>query len=247
VTRKIVISERAEFNEHYFPALKQKVELPILCVVGPPPLDPVLDSELDEVIDLGGGLEPKHSKPDQPRVQEVPDEDDPNGGNDDDDADEPPPPPPNPSPSPSPPSSTHSPSPPPQPPPRKRQKITHVAPTLASNRPKHNIKQPRARWILPPSTEQQGLEPVVAQQGEGNADDNAEADMQEDGMLVVEFAGVVFQNEPQSLKDAMKRSDAAEWYEAAAAEMNNHECHGTWSLVKAPKGINLVDGRWVSK
>ena len=47
VTRKIVISERAEFDEWYFPALKQKVELPILPVVGSPPLDPVLDSELE--------------------------------------------------------------------------------------------------------------------------------------------------------------------------------------------------------
>jgi hypothetical protein len=61
-------------------------------------------------------------------------------------------------------------------------------------------------------------------------------------MLVVKFAGVAFQDEPQSLKDAMKCSDAAEWYEAAAAEMNSHERHGTWSLVKAPK-INLVNGR----
>jgi hypothetical protein len=34
--------------------------------------------------------------------------------------------------------------------------------------------------------------------------------MQEDRMLVIEFAGVAFQHEPQSLKDAMKRSDAAE-------------------------------------
>ena len=103
MTRKIVISERAEFDERYFPALKQKVELPVLPGVGSPPLDPVLDSELDEVIDLGGGPEPKRSKSAQPRVQEVPDEDDPNGGNDDDDANEPPPaPPPNPSPSSSP-------------------------------------------------------------------------------------------------------------------------------------------------
>jgi hypothetical protein len=113
-------------------------------VIGSPPLDPVLDSELDEVIDLDGELEPKHFKPAKPRVQEVPDEDDPNGGNDDD-ADEPPPSP-NPSPSPSPPPSTHSPSPPPQPPPRKCQKTTHVAPTLASNRLKRNIRQPRAYY-----------------------------------------------------------------------------------------------------
>jgi hypothetical protein len=88
VTRKIVISECTEFDECYFPALKQKVELPILPVVGSPPLDPVLDSELDKVIDLGGGLEPKYSKPVKPRVQEIPDEDDPNGENNDDDADE---------------------------------------------------------------------------------------------------------------------------------------------------------------
>ena len=218
-------------------------------MVGSPPLDPVLDSELDEVIDLGGGPEPKRSKSAQPRVQEVPDEDDPNGRNNDDDADEPPPgPPPHPSPSPSPlpspPPSKHSPSPPPQPPPRKCQKTRHVSPTLASNTPKRNIRQPRAWWILPPPTECQELEPDV-QQGEGNDDNNAEADVQEDGMLVVEFAGVAFQDEPQSLKEAMKRSDAAEWYEAASTEMNNHERHGTWILVKAPKGINLVDGRWV--
>jgi hypothetical protein len=36
VTRKIVISERAEFDEHYFPAFKQKVELLILPVVSSP-------------------------------------------------------------------------------------------------------------------------------------------------------------------------------------------------------------------
>jgi hypothetical protein len=57
------------------------------------------------------------------------------------------------------------------------------------------------------------FEPVVTQQGEGNADDNAEADMQEDSLLVIEFASVAFQDEPQSLKDAIKHSDAAEWYE----------------------------------
>jgi hypothetical protein len=58
-----MISECAEFDEHYFHTLKQKVDLPILPVVGSPPLDPILDSELDEVIDLGGGLELKYSKP----------------------------------------------------------------------------------------------------------------------------------------------------------------------------------------
>jgi hypothetical protein len=57
-------------------------------VVGSPPLDPVLDSELDEVIDLGGKLEPKHSKPAKPQVQEDPDEDNSNGENNDDDADD---------------------------------------------------------------------------------------------------------------------------------------------------------------
>jgi hypothetical protein len=124
VTRKIVISERAEFDEHYFPALKQKVSLPVLPVVGSPPLDPVLDSELEEVVDLGGGLELKCSKPTQPRVQEIPDKDDPNSK-----------PPPS-SPSPSPPPSNYSPSPPPQPPPRKCQKTKHIPPTLASNQPK---------------------------------------------------------------------------------------------------------------
>ena len=40
-------------------------------------------------------------------------------------------------------------------------------------------------------------------------------------------------------------SDADAWYEAAAVEMNNHERHQTWILVKATKGINLGDGRWV--
>jgi hypothetical protein len=66
VTRKIVISKHAEFDKCYFPALKQKVKLPILPVVGSPPLDPVLDSELDKVIDLNGGLEPKYFQPAKP-------------------------------------------------------------------------------------------------------------------------------------------------------------------------------------
>ena len=240
VTRKTVISERAEFDERYFPALKQKVSLPILPVVGSPLLDPVLDSDLEEVVDLGGGLEPKRrSKPTQPQIEEVPDEDDLNSGSSDDDHEPPPSPPP-----PSPPPSNHSPSPPPQPPPRKRQKTKHVTPTLASNRPKRNVRKPGAWWILPPPTEQREHIPV-AQEGEREDDHEAEVEEQENGMLVVEFAGVAFQDEPQSLKEAMKRSDAAEWYEAASTEMNNHERHGTWTLVKAPKGVNLVDGRWV--
>lgn len=40
--------------------------------------------------------------------------------------------------------------------------------------------------------------------------------------------------DPQSYKEAMKRSDVHQWQEAANVEMNNHFENGTWDYVELP-------------
>jgi len=48
-------------------------------------------------------------------------------------------------------------------------------------------------------------------------------------------------------KEAMSRSDAADWAQAFAEEMATHKRNGTWELVKCPPGVRPVDNRWVLK
>src|SRR6201994_2821508 len=231
VTKKVVISERAEFDERHFPALKQKVNLPVLPVVASPAISPIPDAQLDDVDDLEGVQELEHYKPPKHRVEDVPDVPDDNGDNDDAPGPDIDVPAPNPTPS-------HSPTPPEPEPARKRQKVRHITPTLASTRSRCTIHPPGSWWVLPAPVERQEVQNLPHEH------DNANPEA-EDGVPVVEFAGIAFQDEPESFRDAMKRSDATEWYDACSTEMNNHQRHGTWILVKAPPGIILVGGRWV--
>ena len=56
-----------------------------------------------------------------------------------------------------------------------------------------------------------------------------------------------YTSDPRSYKEAMSRSDAAEWAQAFAEEMAAHERNGTWDLVECPPGVRPVDNRWVLK
>ena len=46
--------------------------------------------------------------------------------------------------------------------------------------------------------------------------------------------------EPISYSEAMKLDDADEWIMAMQAEMESLQKNGTWELVPAPKGKNVV-------
>ncbi|CAG8681828.1 11691_t:CDS:1, partial [Acaulospora colombiana] len=55
------------------------------------------------------------------------------------------------------------------------------------------------------------------------------------------------QLEPSSLKEALRRSDADKWVEAAADEIGAHMRNGTWELVPLPAGRKAIGSRWVFK
>src|SRR6201992_3493146 len=82
VTKKVVISERAEFDERHFPALKQKVNLLVLPVVASPAINPIPDAQLDDIDDLEGVQELEQYKPPKHRIEDVLDVPDDNGDDD---------------------------------------------------------------------------------------------------------------------------------------------------------------------
>ncbi|CAG7720599.1 unnamed protein product [Allacma fusca] len=55
------------------------------------------------------------------------------------------------------------------------------------------------------------------------------------------------ENEPLSYKDALKSSDKDLWIMAMDNEFKSHQQNNTWTLVKRPKNVKLLDSRWVYK
>lgn len=71
-------------------------------------------------------------------------------------------------------------------------------------------------------------------------------------MFEVDFASAEFSAlkaglyvHPRSYKDAMKRSDAAQWHAASLEEMKAHWANGTWEIVKLPAGAKAIPSGWV--
>ena len=60
-----------------------------------------------------------------------------------------------------------------------------------------------------------------------------------------ESAHAAHGSNPRTYTEAMKRSDAHKWKEAANEEMNNHLSNGTWEYVELPPGAKVVDSKWV--
>jgi hypothetical protein len=50
---------------------------------------------------------------------------------------------------------------------------------------------------------------------------------------------------PQTYRQAMTTSEAAEWHAAAIVELDAHRRMGTWDLVEPPAGAHVLKGRWV--
>jgi hypothetical protein len=60
-------------------------------------------------------------------------------------------------------------------------------------------------------------------------------------------AGVEMAIEPINYADAMKRSDAKQWEQAAQDEYNSIQSAGTWSLVPLPIGRTAIGCKWIFK
>jgi hypothetical protein len=51
--------------------------------------------------------------------------------------------------------------------------------------------------------------------------------------------------EPQSLGEAQSRPDWKLWEKAIEEELETLRAAGTWKLVDAPEGVNVVGSKWV--
>jgi hypothetical protein len=87
---------------------------------------------------------------------------------------------------------------------------------------------------------------------EGGAyDDELTGDWLDDVPIHVEgytFAAVTGKSEalePRSLAEAKKGGDWPLWEKAIKEELAALHCAGTWKLVDAPKGANVVGSKWV--
>ena len=51
--------------------------------------------------------------------------------------------------------------------------------------------------------------------------------------------------EPLSLAEAKRGPDWKHWEQAIFEELENLRSNGTWDLVEAPEGVNIVGSKWV--
>lgn len=198
VTRRFIISERAEFDERYYPGLKR-------TNTGPPTFDPPPDHNAggDEDKYVDDPFAPAPHIP-QPDVASRPVTPDPPADLDN--------------------RRTPSPVPPPSPPGRRY--------------PARTRKQTGEWWVLP----QKPKKVIESDTSEEEDDDDGRVDLSE-----VEEAHSAQDSEPLSFAQACKRNDAAEWRKAAQTEMDWHHQNGTWELIDAPPGANIIPCKWVFK
>jgi transposase InsO family protein len=228
VTRKMVISERAVFDERFFPGCS--AEQMKKC----PRLDP---SALHSL--------PLLSKPPPPLIDFDDEEDRPKQRI------HPAPPAPQPSPPPSQPAS-RSPSPQPDPPPP-------ASPVgVAARRRYHGQTtehRPAGDWwkahreptpaIDSESEDELLLKPgsvlIVAHQG-----DPSDEALQQANIAAVQSAQAAVQSgHPRTFYEAMKRSDAHLWEDAAVSEINALLENCTWDVVDPPHGVKPIRSQWV--
>ena len=231
VTKRTVIAERAEFDERYFPGLKHTWT--------EPPVDPSSPLTISEytnpavVPDDDLDFMPSTTSPPTAAPPTV--------------ASHTPPDIATPSPFHSPPhtpdiSHPHTPisSPPPSLPPLLQRRAAN---------PRNNAGRPGRAW-------NESIAPIPAPQFDRQASDDDEPstnivddpDASESdlgGYGDPESANSTRYADPQSWKEAMKRSDAKKWQEAANVEMNNHLENGTWEYVERPEGAKVVGCKWV--
>jgi len=230
-TKKVIISERAEFDERYFPGLsKSSNHIPLDVLL---PEGPLYSTELSPMPVEGGddtiqpSLEPtSHSStsPATPHTNSRSSSPDPLLPR------ESTPPPVSPSPPQTPPQQT---GPPAAPPPMGRHHRIFTTPhgtehtVLRSTRP----SRPPPDW----KTSLSSNIPI----GHDPDEDNQE------GFQEAEFAASASEPEPKTFRQAMSSPDSDKWSEAAALEYKILIENGTWEIVELPHGKKAIGSGWV--
>ena len=234
-TKRTVISERAEFDERYFPCLKHSTSTPELF--DPPPdiaFNPVPDLGGDDNLDINP-IQDNNAPPlPAPQIAPAPHVLLPN-------VPEPLEPLPDVPAPPQPPSNT------PTTPPANSIKLEPVTPIsnhpppeaspnvpLAFRRTRRTIRAPGEWWKV--------RDPIPAVPSDS---DNSESSGDETEDETAEFAGAAHDLDPKSLKATLQGSDAKMWQEAAKVKMDNHISNGTWELVDLPPGVKCINSGWV--
>jgi hypothetical protein len=232
-TQKVVISERADFDERYF--MLQRLSVPHLPPTRPDSLleTPTVISLLPDLVD---------------NVLDAPfDSQKPVHGGDGSTASDLPSAPPISHPSPSvhphtPPSTYHSL--PPDTPLPATPPAGFPLPPPATPRPQR-LRRPRDQWLpeqwAVPDRYKLPREPTPA------VASSDEEDSRSDDPLDLIQAGAASTAEPTSYRQSPQRSDADLWHTACEEEMEAHRLNGTWEIVKLPPGKRAIGSRWFVK
>ena len=226
VSKKVVISERADFDEHFF--MNRKHSSPQL----PPPRPDSLLEPSPPVVRLPDTLDdiPDDSHSSQQPVH---------GGDHSIVSEQPPARPACPQSPPqfytAPTSSSSVDSTPPSPTP-----VIDPAPS----RPQCQ-RCPRDEWLSEqwtvPVRYKQIREPTPVIQSSSDEDDDS------DDPLDLLNAHSALVSEPSSYEQSQQRSDGDLWHEACEEEMEAHRLNGTWEIVKLPPGKCPIGSRWFMK
>jgi Reverse transcriptase (RNA-dependent DNA polymerase)/gag-polypeptide of LTR copia-type/GAG-pre-integrase domain/Integrase core domain len=242
VSKKFIISERAEFDERFFPGNKPTL---INAIPTPPSFNLLNGSDMP---DLGGHNiytnqsatsnisptivtmpmhissqpEPVYSSPVTAQVF--------------------PPPvaPESPISTPPPASPPSTPQPPPQSPlPTIHSPESPPTPPLALRRPRRNIQPPGEWWRI-------RHPPPISSDSEGS--DIVDSESEDEDFEGPEVAGVACGiYEPNTYNQAMKSPDAELWRKAAEEEINSLNANGTWDIVPLPPDRKAIGSKWVFK
>jgi hypothetical protein len=213
VTKRVIISERADFDERCFPGLK----------MANMPTEPPLQYPSDPLVD-----EPPPAPP-APAAQN-------HGGDDDDDDDDddsnlpkapmvPPPVPPR---------SPRRPPPPNSPPLAQRRAHREVRPP-----PDWRIPLARPKTPPPPAPEPAPNSPVDSEDSSSGPEFDGYGEVQFT-IGTEESANVAAGTEPRSIHQLKNRPDGHLWMEAAQKEYDGLVKNGTWEIVKLPPGKKAI-------
>jgi len=233
VTKRVIISERADFDERYFPGLKKPIS--------EPPLTSLLNSPTASHI-LSTNNPTSSSSPDDLDLPPLPPAPD-SGGDGVSDAPDPSdnkklPQEPIPD-SPSPTISIHSIAGPATPPPPD-------TPPLALRRIQRIRRPPQRFRQSPVESSESESEPGSLNFTDGNNDSEPDANIQEvEYAHCTHVANVADGSELRTWAQAMKSPYAKEWKAAADEEYAALLRNNTWEIVKLPPGKKPIGSRWV--